>query len=360
MDVYLAVTAVLILLYTVLRRVQASLERKTMAYAWTVALLLSLLLGLRHPSMGVDLGYGGNTGYLSSFSKISTLSWREVLALSSFQNYERGYILLNKLLGSISRREQCLLLGCGLLSLLPVGAIIGRYSANCRTAFLIYLGLPAFFICFSGLRQGIALGISFYAYRFVREKRFWPYLGIVLLACLFHSTAVVSLLVYPACRVFPDRTAQWVSLGVLPVLFTFRSEIWNAIVRITGRSIPAVHNGSVALMLLFCGIYVYMVLFSKGARQLEGMVNVQYLACCILIFAEVSNVAQRVGYYFMLYLTLSLPELLRAIRERRGSFAYSLHWLAVCGGFLLFGAYQLRTNDWAMAWPYHFFWEGIV
>lgn len=360
MGVYLAVTVFLILFYSALRRMRAPVEKKALVYSLTVAVVLALLLGLRHPSMGVDLGYGRSIGYLVSFSQLSAMSWKEIFALGSFQNYERGYILLNKLLGSISQREQCLLLGCGLLSLVPIGDAVGRYSANCRTSFLLCLGLPAFFICFSGLRQGIALGISFYAYRFVRERRFWPFLGTVLLACLFHSTAVVSLLVYPACRVLPDRAARWASLGVLSVLFAFRSEIWNAIVRITGRSIPAVHNGSVALMLLFCAIYVYMVLSSKGARQLEGLVNVQYLACCALIFAEVSNVAQRVGYYFVLYLMVSLPEVLGEIRKRRGVFEYSLHWLAVCGGFLLFGAYQLRTNTWAMAWPYRFFWEGIA
>lgn len=357
MGAYLAITACLVLLYSALRRVTMPPDRKVWVYAVSASLLLVLLLGLRHPSMGVDLGYGRSYGYLVSFSQISGMPWSALWMGQPFQNYEQGYVLLNKLLTALGLGEQGLLLVCGALSVLPIGCIVGRYSANCRSSLLIYLGLPAFWICFSGLRQGIALGISFFAYRFAAEKRWRLYLGTTMLACLFHSTAMVSLLVYPALRVYPDRAARWASLPGLGLLFAFRSELWNAIVRITGRSIPAVHNGSVELMLLFCGIYLYMILFSEGKRPLEGLINVQYLACCVLVFAEVSQVAQRVGYYFMLYLTLSLPELLREIRRKQGTWEYTLHTLAVVGGFLLFGAYQLRTNTWAMAWPYRFFWE---
>ena len=102
---------------------------------------------------------------------------------------------------------------------------------------------------------------------------------------------------------------------------------------------------------------MYLFLFSEEKSPLAGLINVQYLACCALVFAEVSQVAQRVGYYFMLYLTVSLPEVLCQIRKKAGRLDYALHALAVAGGFLLFGAYQLRTNSWAMAWPYRFFWE---
>lgn len=357
MGAYIGVMLCLTLFYSGLRRVEMPLQRKVRTYAVTASFLLVLLLGLRHPSMGIDLGYGRSYGYLPSFAQISAMPWRAALGGQAFQNYEQGYVLLNKLLMVLGLGEQGLLLACGALSVLPIGWMIGRYSANCRTSFLIYLGLPAFFICFSGLRQGIALGISFFAYRFAIEKRWKAYLGTILLACLFHSTAIIALLIYPALRVFPDRWARWVSLAGLGMLFVFRSELWNVIVRVTGRSIPAVHNGSIELMLLFCGIYLYMLLFSQGERHLEGLINVQYLACGALIFAEVSQVAQRVGYYFMLYLTLSLPEILRGIRRKRGELEYALHTFAVVGGFLLFGVYQLRTNTWAMAWPYRFFWE---
>lgn len=359
MGVYFGIAAFFCLSYWALRRIRAPVERKTRIYSLTAALVLALLLGFRHPSMGVDLGYGRSIGYLASFSQIAEMSWEEIRELAAFQNYEWGYIWLNKLLSCINREPTCLLLGCGVLSLVPVGIIIGRYSANCRSSFLLYLGLPALFICFSGLRQGIALSISFYAYRFAREKRILAFVAGIFLACLFHGTAVISLLVYPACRVFPDRAARYGSMAVLPGLFVFREELWNTIVRFTGRSVPAVHSGSVALMLLFWGIYGYMVLFSRKQGALAGLINLHYLACCTMTFAEVSNVAQRVGYYFMLYLTLSLPELLRQIREKQGMLAYCLHWSAVVGGFLLFGVYQLRTNSWAMAWPYQFFWENV-
>lgn len=358
MGPYLFLIAFLFLLYPAVRHIAIPGEKKAIVYALMAALALALLLGLRHPSMGVDLGYDTGGGYLESFQTISDLSWTEVLVLDAFQNYERGYLLLNKLIGSVSTHQQFFLLCCGLLSILPIGVMIGRYSRNCRTSFLIYLGLPAFLIAFSGLRQAIALAITFYGYRFVRERKCVRYFLTVLLACQFHSSAVVSLLVYPACRIRLDRMARYATLVLLPLLFAFRSQIWNWIVRVTGRSIPAVHSGSVNLLLLFCAVYVYMVVFSPEKGKFDGLVNLHYLACGTLVFAEVSHVAQRVGYYFMLYLTLSLPELLHTVREKWGNREYMLHLGAIAGGFLLFGFYQLRTSSWAEGWPYRFFWQA--
>lgn len=357
MGPYLFLTAFLILFYSVVRRFSTPAGKKAMAYAMTAAAALALLLGLRHPSMGVDLGYGSSTGYLASFQQIGAMTWEAFLKMDPFQNYERGYLWLNKLAGMVCTHEQFFLLCCGALSVLPIGAVIGRYSRNCRISFLIYLGLPTFFIAFSGLRQAIAVAVCFWGFRFVRERKGAAYLLTVLLACLFHSSAAVSFLAYPVYWIRPDRTARYLSLGLLPVLFLFRSELWNLIVRVTGRSVPAVHSGSVNLLLLFCAVYVYMVVFSPEKGRFDGLINLHYLACGTLIFAEVSTVAQRVGYYFMLYLTLSLPELLQEVRQKRGWAEYALHLTAVTGGFLLFGLYQLRTNSWAEAWPYRFFWE---
>ena len=354
MGVYLAVLSFVLLYYDRLRRGTGAAERRAMAYSLACAGAVALMLGLRHPSMGVDLGYGREYGYLPSFLQLSGMDWEAVFRMEGFQNYEWGYILLNRLLGSVCQWEQGLLLCCGMLSVLPVGWVLGRYSPDCRLSFLIYLGLPAFFICFSGLRQGIALGIAFYGYRYVVQRRWRGFLAAVLVACCFHRTAVVSLLVYPACCVVPDRVGRWLSVVGLGVLFCLREPLWNAVVLITGRGTLAVHNGSVALMLLFWSLYGYLVLFSRQ----PGLANVQYLACCALVFAEVSTVAQRVGYYFLLYLTVSLPTLVEQVRQRRGPGEARVHWLILAVGFLSLGAYQLFGNSWAMAWPYCFFWQG--
>ena len=85
--------------------------------------VLVFLFALRHPSMGVDLAYGASYGYLGSFSVISDFSWLEALDLN-VKNYERGYILFNKLLSLISDDQQMLLIGCAFGSILPIAYVV--------------------------------------------------------------------------------------------------------------------------------------------------------------------------------------------------------------------------------------------
>lgn len=349
---YIFLIGFLFAFYTLLRCVNGFSGKKAMVYSLGVAVVLTLLLGLRHPSMGVDV-----EGYLAAFHRFSAMSWGEVLQLKAFLNYEKGYILFNKLVSSIWVNDPFFLLCCAALSFLPIAAVIGRYSRNCRTSFLIYLGLTAFPIPFSGLRQAIALAIAFSGFRFVEERKLLPYGIVIVIACSFHISAVVALLIYPLYWLRLDRAARYASMGIFPLLFFLRSRMWNWIVQVTGRGAPALHSGSVNLMLLFFGVYAYMVLFSPEKSRFDGLINIHWLCCCVLAFAEVSAVVQRISYYFMLYLTLSLPELLQEIKRQQGQKEYALHLMAVAGGFLLFGLYNLRTTAWSGAYPYRFFWE---
>lgn len=356
---YVFLIGFLILFYGILRRTKGLSDRKPSVYSMTAAGVLTALLGLRHPSMGVDLGYGRSYGYLVSFHQITAMSWGEILKLESFQNYEKGYLLFNKLLGTFWESETFFLFSCAALSVLPIGAVIGKYSRNCRTSFLIYLGLPVFWICFSGLRQAIAVALTFWGFGFVRERKWKPYILTVAAASLFHSTAVVALLIYPLYWLCPGRTARYGALGVLLILFLLRGKLWNLIVQLTGRGTEAVSSGSVNLWLLFCGIYVYVLLFSKENGLYDGLISLLYMTCCILTFTEVSDTALRVAYYFMPHLTLLLPELLQDLRRTRGQREYILHFLAVAGGFLLFFLYNLKHTAWAGAYPYHGFWVRL-
>ena len=359
MGPYCVWLAVVLVSDSLFRRIRGNPDRKRQGYSLLMALLLTLLLGLRHPSMGIDLGYGMPYGYLPSFRELSGLPWKTLLSLESYQNYERGYLLFNKLVGCICRDSRFFLLCCAAAAVLPVGSVIGKHSADCRTSFLIWFGLTVFQIPFSGLRQAIAVAVTFRGVSYVKERRLLPYLAVVALAVLFHRTAVVAVLVYPLYGLRPDRTARLVSIGLLPLLFLLRSRLWNRIIQLVGRGTPVMHSGDVGLFLLFCAVYCYLVLFAPEKSRLDGPINIQYLSCCILIFTEVSTVALRMGYYTMLYLTLTLPELLQQIRKKSGYREYTLHLWAVTGGFVLCGFYNLLHSAWAGAYPYYFFWESI-
>ena len=58
-------------------------------YCTVFAVIWILLLGLRHPTMGVDLDYGSPFGYLARFVIIGQLKLQNAFAQNT--HYEHGY-----------------------------------------------------------------------------------------------------------------------------------------------------------------------------------------------------------------------------------------------------------------------------
>ena len=197
MEIYYITIAIMFLYWTFVEIVYRNKKKKNMLLCGVFFILIFLILALRHPSMGIDLGYGTSYGYLSSFSYLSRLPIKELIMLNGYLNYEMGYILLNRLIGVVSNDQQFFLACCAFISLLPVSYVIWKKSDNICLSYFIYLGLPVFLLLFSGIRQSIAIGLCFYSIIYIQEKKLFKFVAIIIIATLFHSSAIIFLISYP-------------------------------------------------------------------------------------------------------------------------------------------------------------------
>ena len=62
-------------------------DRRRGLYVGISFLLLFALIALRHPSMGFDLQYGSEKGYLGAYRYFASCSWREIFAREKFDKY---------------------------------------------------------------------------------------------------------------------------------------------------------------------------------------------------------------------------------------------------------------------------------
>ena len=74
---------------------------------------------------------------------------------------------------------------------------IQYYSTNPSISFLAILTLGLYGFAFSGLRQTLAFGILLFSYPHLKNKHFFRFVLLVVLAAMFHSTALIFLVVYP-------------------------------------------------------------------------------------------------------------------------------------------------------------------
>lgn len=324
------------------------------------AMVWIFLLGLRHPSMGIDLGYNRYYGYLKSYEEIGCWSFKEALT-TPYKNYEQGYIFLNKVLYTFCTHYRLLLIVCAVIPIAAAAIWIYKNSAHPFLASVIYLGLPTFVINFSALRQVIALAITMYAFEMLKKRKLAAFAAVVIVASLFHGSAIIFLVAYPVYWFKTPKSLRWLSVAVPMFIFVFKYQIFSILMLLTGGGTEPDYNGAKTLFFVLYFIYVYTVVFAKNGSSLEnGTRNLFFLAVALQAMGGVYSGVLRVGYYFMVYAVLLLPEIVENHRKAHNSDSLTNYvgmctMIALCFG--LHGFYLLQNSSWAMAVPYHFLWQ---
>ena len=325
-----------------------------------MTLLFTALVALRHPSMGIDLHYGESTGYLASYHKFSEMSFREVIDMvqsNGWENYESGYIVFNKLLTYISADDQVLLIGCAILSIVPIGLLIALYSKDYDFSMVVYLGLSLGLIVFSALRQAIAVGICTLSFPFIRRKQWAPFLLLVFLAWLFHGSAIAFLFAYPAYHWNLKKWQRLLGVPLLVGIFLGRNQIFRIAMKLLDKDAVPEDTNAYRLMVVFGLVYLFCVVFwDKEDDTSGGFLNVFYFACVCQCFSSINAIAERLGYFFMVGLVIALPNIVMNLKnvKIRMLFKYG-----ICSAFVAFGLYSFYSCYWSQTYPYHFFWENL-
>lgn len=332
---------------------------KKLLCTWSVFFLAFLVLALRHETMGKDLlGYkfGDRIGYLVTYDAIYKASWKEAFT-ETFVNYERGFILYCKVVSTLTKGDHQLFLALtALLSLAPIAFLIYRRSETPALSWVIYLGLPMFLLLYSGLRQGMALGLCALALLAVQDRKPIPFVLLVILAGFFHQSALLFLIAYPIYYVRMNTATRVCSLLLIIGVFVLRSFFFEILSKLVKANAVMDENNSITLFLVLLAIYLFCSIFTDNSEAQSGLLNIFMLACVCQAFGGVYNLALRVGYYFLMALVPLLPNVIAKLRTAQDRV---LSTLAITGCFGAFGLYSIATTVWAEAAPYHFFFEQI-
>lgn len=338
-----------------------SLTRRNLPYCVIVALIWILLLGLRHPKMGIDLKFGDMYGYLGRFEYIASLRWRDLLS-ENVQHYERGYMLFNRLLGVLGDDYQILLFACALVCLVPVFVWICRNSEYPSLSLVIYLGLPCFLLNYSGLRQSLAIAITVSSIECIKDRKLIRFLILVALATTFHSSAWVFLAAYPIYHFKMGKAISILTVFLPAISYVFRYPLFYLLSGLFKENAKPDDNGAFMLFLVFWLVYFFAVVFGhERDREELGLRNLFLVACVCQGMGGVYSIVIRVGYYYMVALVLLLPKIIKNNRYtfswRWNSSGTLIMYLGIYICFAVFGLYCISNTYWAEANPYMFFWQ---
>lgn len=151
---------------------------------WLIILTLTLISGLRHPSVGAD-----TANYLRMFDLIDRKLFHLAYGLEESFKYIIYFLL------RILRNPRLVLI---LIAFVTNFCIITRFwelrKISSFTCMVVCYYMTCFFMTMSGLRQFCAVALVFFFTRYLSQKRIFLFILGVLFAMLIHQSAVAGLI----------------------------------------------------------------------------------------------------------------------------------------------------------------------
>lgn len=310
------------------RDIGVSRGKMKLFFCFSCGMLLSLFVGLRMPYIGTDM-----PAYIRGFYMAADAGWSEIWTLGIY-NFERGFILFNKLLSLISANDQMLCIGCAMLSIMPFSYWIYKKSAYPLLSFVLLLGTPSFVWVYSALRQMGAIGICAFAMLAIQDKKPIRFIVSVLIAALFHYTAIIFMITYPVywCRVRKKNRA--ISIILLIFIFFAKTPVFHILKFILNKGhYRSEVTGAYTLFAVYTCIYIMCWLLSKDDETQNGLLNVFFLSCMTQCFGNINMLASRTTYFYVISIVLLIPQMLS---EYRTNDTRKIVYLGTLICFLLF------------------------
>ncbi len=352
--IMVAVPAVLMMLFG-RRSDKFSEEKKNkVVLLFFFGILLAILM-VRHENVGVDI-----KNYLGMFKQASSFSFKEIF---EFYEDEYGYYLLNKLISIFTDNKQIFLAIIAVISIIPLALLYIKNSENAMLTIAIFLITSNFAILFSALRQAIAVAIVAISYKYIKEKKLWKFLLLILLAFFFHKSALIALLLYPMYHMNITKPKLFIFVPIIGFVFVFNKPIFEFMLQFLGEygeGYSYEETGGYMMIILFA-LFVLLAYIapdeSKMDKETIGLRNIMVLTLTMQTFALASPVAMRMNYYNIMFVPLLLPKIINRCHDRNRK-TYQFIELGLIVFFILYYFYKAHSGeDVLQLYPYKGFWE---
>ena len=247
---------------------------------------------------------------------------RAVYALSGFENYLLVFAL-------IAAATLALFL-----------AAIWQQADDFAASFFLFMMLGYYFQTYNTVRYYFALSLVLFASGYLLRREFAPFVVLVLLAALFHKSALLALLLYPVAAL-PWKKWVWAAGAVLSVSFPLFQNFWLRVVvklypsyedteYLAGSGINPTNIARCGAVLLLAAVTCLggrrsdpgkeeMLLPQEEtpgqARQERFWLHLTVMALALYVFCQFLPIISRIGYYLTLPQIFYIPRLLRKMQE---------------------------------------------
>lgn len=196
--------------------------------------------------------------------------------------------------------------------------LLKRYSPNIYISFIVFITLGNLGFALSALRQMIAIAFVMFAFKYVEERKLIKFVVVTLVACLFHSTAMIFFIAYPLYKIrLKVKTLVAMAVAMIMLVPVSRTIIAFILPRIGAHELYYEYlqsdttlsiSGTIisVCILVFCVVFLIK---NKNTARYQGlcnfaMVSIFFKLLSVVFFAEMF----RVSLYFSIFDTIMIAE----------------------------------------------------
>ena len=321
---------------------------------------LWLLIALRSIKIGLA---DTEKVYLPFFNMVQEMNFLEIMNYKWMS--DKMFFIIMKIISLFTSNYQVCIAILGIPYIALVMTYTYKESKQPLFSTIIFISLYYLYSFFL-LRQVIAIGIVLFSVKYIKQREPIKFVLMVLMASLFHKTALIFCVAYPFCRYIKFGKKNYIMiLLTLIIAKNFSSIILNILpyFDFTGRIASGIAsnlystNSPVSMFGLFITVIMLIAsnLYYKEMWLESPNNNVLYNLSTIgsIVFALSSIVAEfyRASLYFSIFNIILLSNSIACEQDKQRKIIYNV---VICSVFVLY--FFLRTINNTGSNPYVFYW----
>ena len=282
--------------------------------------------------------------------------------------FEPGYQIFNKIVSLIHNDFHFYLFVYNIIIWGGICYFLKKYSLNLIYSVWLFLFLGYFDQTFNLLRQYFALAILLYSYKYIEKRFFKKFIIFVLIAMLFHTSAIVFIIAYFTYNLkiknnrrfiliyfilcficFISSSLLYKILELTPYGEYLTSEIWSVQEKVS--KIAPIMNYLILLTILSC----YWVYNKSNDKISNSMYLLVIIASFITILSFRFTPLERISSYFSVFCVILFPNTIKQISNKnKRRFLYTFFFLLFMTRYIIIAYYR---PDWAAVYPYKFYFQ---
>lgn len=282
-----------------------------------------LIAGLRDSTVGFDV----ELYVLLVFNDIVSNGHNLIDFINLYSDLEIGYLFLNYVIAQVTDLSFVLLLCIHILIIIPLYVTAMKLRMYFPPVLFMFIFYMIFFQeTLSIVRQSIALSLSIFAITLFWEKKYVYYVVCMIIAFLFHQTAVIALS-FPMIYYFIDRFSikqnSIVLIGVILVVALFFLNIDNILIWMIESGYvdmkflkytsaddtftPVLGAANFVVKIVTIAYFIYVMVLYKPDTILKFFLVVAVLDMLFSLCALIVQPLDRISLYYRLMTCISIP-----------------------------------------------------